>query len=78
MSVLRRISICVKTHKEYAVARGRIAQLVEQLTLNQRVPGSNPGAPTTALSAKVRKRSKKEKNYHANNASQVLCALGHC
>src|SRR5882724_11651724 len=25
---------------------GRIAQLVEQLTLNQRVPGSNPGAPT--------------------------------
>src|SRR3954469_2625446 len=27
---------------------GRIAQLVEQLTLNQRVPGSSPGAPTTA------------------------------
>ena len=26
--------------------RGRIAQLVEQLTLNQRVPGSSPGAPT--------------------------------
>src|SRR5262245_50967540 len=26
---------------------GRIAQLVEQLTLNQRVPGSSPGAPTT-------------------------------
>ena len=25
---------------------GRIAQLVEQLTLNQRVPGSSPGAPT--------------------------------
>ena len=25
---------------------GRIAQSVEQLTLNQRVPGSNPGAPT--------------------------------
>src|SRR5207249_10023491 len=29
---------------------GRIAQLVEQLTLNQRVPGSSPGAPTTSPS----------------------------
>jgi hypothetical protein len=29
---------------------GRIAQLVEQLTLNQRVPGSSPGAPTTQSS----------------------------
>jgi hypothetical protein len=28
---------------------GRIAQLVEQLTLNQRVPGSSPGAPTILL-----------------------------
>src|SRR5579863_8928117 len=30
---------------------GRIAQLVEQLTLNQRVPGSSPGAPTTCFLA---------------------------
>src|SRR5215813_8797370 len=29
---------------------GRIAQSVEQLTLNQRVPGSSPGAPTTLKS----------------------------
>ena len=29
-----------------ASASGRIAQSVEQLTLNQRVPGSNPGAST--------------------------------
>src|ERR1041384_4537338 len=29
---------------------GRIAQLVEQLTLNQRVQGSSPCAPTTSLS----------------------------
>jgi hypothetical protein len=29
-----------------APAGGRIAQLVEQLTLNQRVQGSNPCAPT--------------------------------
>ena len=28
---------------------GRIAQLVEQLTLNQRVPGSSPGAPTIQI-----------------------------
>ena len=28
---------------------GRIAQLVEQLTLNQRVPGSSPGAPTNGI-----------------------------
>src|SRR5271170_5806487 len=30
----------------YGSQCGRIAQLVEQLTLNQRVPGSSPGAPT--------------------------------
>lgn len=28
------------------IKRGRIAQLVEQLTLNQRVLGSSPSAPT--------------------------------
>ncbi len=28
---------------------GRIAQLVEQLTLNQRVQGSNPCAPTNKI-----------------------------
>ena len=28
---------------------GRIAQLAEQLTLNQRVPGSSPGAPTNEI-----------------------------
>src|SRR5450631_67508 len=28
---------------------GRTAKLIEQLTLNQRVPGSSPGAPTTQL-----------------------------
>ena len=32
-------------HKE----KGRIAQLVEQLTLNQRVVGSNPTAPTNQI-----------------------------
>src|SRR6218665_4166527 len=30
----------------FANRHGRIAQLVEQLTLNQRVPGSSPGAST--------------------------------
>ena len=33
-------------HRAVADAIGRIAQLVEQLTLNQRVLGSNPSAPT--------------------------------
>src|ERR1700738_266322 len=28
------------------LSSGRIAQLVEQMTLNHRVPGSSPGAPT--------------------------------
>ena len=35
---------------------GRIAQLVEQLTLNQRVQGSSPCAPTTILHSAVQTR----------------------
>ena len=31
---------------------GRLAQLVEQLTLNQRVAGSNPASPTTQIIGK--------------------------
>ena len=30
-------------------ALGRVAQLAEQLTFNQRVPGSSPGAPTKKI-----------------------------
>ena len=30
---------------------GRIAQLVEQLTLNQRVAGSSPAAPTILINS---------------------------
>ena len=33
--------------------RGRIAQLVEQLTLNQRVQGSNPCAPTKSQTRRI-------------------------
>src|SRR5277367_5707475 len=32
--------------KAFPAGSGRIAQLVEQMTLNHRVPGSSPGAPT--------------------------------
>jgi hypothetical protein len=39
-----------------ANAIGRIAQLVEQLTLNQRVLGSNPSAPTIQISDTVSPR----------------------
>ena len=35
-------------------ALGRIAQVVEQLTLNQRVVGSSPTAPTNFFSPSVR------------------------
>src|SRR4030088_1370124 len=34
----------------FRAGSGRIAQLVEQMTLNHRVPGSSPGAPTTQSS----------------------------
>src|SRR5947209_15238903 len=37
-------------------ASGRIAQLVEQLTLNQRVQGSSPCAPTTSLPKRLPER----------------------
>ena len=36
-------------------AGGRIAQLVEQLTLNQRAVGSSPTAPTNQINALERK-----------------------
>jgi hypothetical protein len=45
-------SLCYRTQPLWGPPRwrfGRIAQLVEQLTLNQRVPGSSPGAPTNKI-----------------------------
>src|SRR3954462_13711442 len=36
----------VLTQGYFRTGSGRIAQLVEQMTLNHRVPGSSPGAPT--------------------------------
>src|ERR1700675_2927293 len=36
------------------LSSGRIAQLVEQMTLNHRVPGSSPGAPTIQSPQTVR------------------------
>ena len=42
--------LCYRTEPfRRAAFFGRIAQLVEQLTLNQRVPGSSPGAPTNKI-----------------------------
>jgi hypothetical protein len=43
--------LCYRTPPPRPVGQnsGRIAQLVEQLTLNQRVPGSSPGAPTNKI-----------------------------
>src|SRR5689334_17823220 len=42
-------SLCYRTEPFRGGIFGRIAQLVEQLTLNQRVPGSSPGAPTNEI-----------------------------
>ena len=50
---------------------GRIAQLVEQLTLNQRVPGSSPGAPTN--------QNKHLGWYRTEQSAHVLqCVLQFC
>ena len=40
---------CKCQRKPYFTQIGRIAQSVEQLTLNQRVVGSNPTAPTKEI-----------------------------
>ena len=42
--------LCKSGEGRYIASGGCIAQLVEQLTLNQRVVGSNPTAPTITLS----------------------------
>jgi hypothetical protein len=39
--------------KAFRAGSGRIAQLVEQMTLNHRVPGSSPGAPTKLFKSLV-------------------------
>ncbi len=45
--------------------RGRLAQLVEQLTLNQRVVGSIPTAPTRiALASSVFSLFQKQNGHH--------------
>ena len=41
--------ICYTNASFGAIPDGRIAQLVEQLTLNQRVLGSSPSAPTIKI-----------------------------
>ncbi len=46
---------------------GRIAQLVEQLTLNQRVLGSSPSAPTIESFWKI------QKNPARSNAPVFVC-----
>jgi hypothetical protein len=43
--------LALLTQGQFAFAGGRIAQVVEQLTLNQRVVGSSPTAPTKDFNA---------------------------
>ena len=47
--------------KAEAASLGRIAQVVEQLTLNQRVQGSSPCAPTSPTREDAARRDKAEK-----------------
>ena len=43
---------------------GRIAQLVEQLTLNQRVAGSSPAAPTKFNRLRIKRKSNNQRTAY--------------
>jgi hypothetical protein len=69
--------LLIARHRKGLVARrsgfrneadGRIAQLVEQLTLNQRVLGSNPSAPT-----KLSRQLDSIGRTHCDTGSAVCC-----
>src|SRR4029453_3803924 len=45
---------------------GRIAQLVEQLTLNQRVQGSSPCAPTIEINSLARSQKSNKNSVHTS------------
>src|SRR5262249_61187887 len=51
---------------------GRIAQLVEQLTLNQRVPGSSPGAPTNKIKDLGEKRERPQRRPCPHRVRKAL------
>src|SRR6185312_1143175 len=54
---------------------GRIAQLVEQLTLNQRVPGSSPGAPTNKINGLV-DTGRVHSDSHSDSIRQLALLRG--
>ncbi|MDB5719815.1 MAG: hypothetical protein JWP15_433 [Alphaproteobacteria bacterium] len=54
---------------------GRIAQLVEQLTLNQRVPGSSPGA-STIFSKTYRTRLSRRRRRRKHGGSALVQLIG--
>ena len=45
----RRFESCRARHMLHTISSGPVAQLVEQLTLNQLVEGSNPSRPTRKI-----------------------------
>ena len=59
-----------------ALAAGRIAQLVEQLTLNQRVQGSNPCAPTNEIKDLDRSRQHPENSILDADPMRTLWGPG--
>ena len=56
---------------------GRIAQLVEQLTLNQRVVGSNPTAPTNDFKGLALEQNRTLRPFYnfLGNVLQILFSL---
>jgi hypothetical protein len=57
---------------------GRLAQLVEQLTLNQRVVGSNPSASTIFLQLNDRFTGPFSTLLHPSSCSRFRIGSGHC
>ena len=53
---------------------GRIAQLVEQMTLNQRVPGSSPGAPTKPKALFLNKLEERSREQNGSRATLFVMA----
>ena len=49
------VTLATKLHAFCGVAEARMAQLIEQLTLNQRVTGSSPVAPTNIINGLYQK-----------------------
>ena len=70
-------AVCDKSaHRNRSCGCGRIAQLVEQLTLNQRVIGSIPIAPTIFFNGLVVVGGLRASGGQTCDASPCICPAG--